>query len=283
MQYVTKCVPHAKEYDSPDAIRKSLSSLEEFHALLELRHDAHYERGETLTDYIVRASYLLDRCGNCFLLDEIGMRVCVSTMLLEPLLALQSGFPEVVEPNHFTTQWSTLHFSGHMQQPPGPFDVCGECAAGWTVMTMHDAVPTPSDEFRHHRCHEIAQEREALTFYRELLVQAGLGNAVIRSARNEYNCDGARWIKARTPYGDIKIGWRKRVINIDWSDVVARRALMTLDQTIWNTLSAQAIFPNEDVTKGQNHIHAWGERKAVEYLETLAKALHLGSRYGEPD
>lgn len=64
------------------------------------------------------------------------------------------------------------------------------------------------------------------------------------------------WFKVTTGCGPIKIGWRKRVINIDWaeSEITAR---------------ANDLFPNEDVTKGSSYIHAWGYEKAQGYIDKL--------------
>lgn len=64
------------------------------------------------------------------------------------------------------------------------------------------------------------------------------------------------WWLAITPYGPIRIGWRKRVISIAWKDTPAR-LIVTEDQT----------------TKDEDMVHAWTYPKAVEYLGTLGAAL----------
>lgn len=69
-------------------------------------------------------------------------------------------------------------------------------------------------------------------------------------------CIDRPWLMVTTKKGKVKIGWRKRVINIDFTDSM-----------ILGT--AQEIFPNEDVTKHKQIIHAWGYDKAKEYLEKL--------------
>lgn len=50
--------------------------------------------------------------------------------------------------------------------------------------------------------------------------------------------------------GVITIGWRKRVIAIDWQET-QRRGIVTVD----------------DVTKADDHVHAYSLAKAVEYLK----------------
>lgn len=74
---------------------------------------------------------------------------------------------------------------------------------------------------------------------------------------NEYWANSGRsWFIVTTKIGRIKIGWRKRVIVVDWSDSVVKRY-------------ANDVFPAEDVTKDGRMIHAWGYEKAKEYLKVL--------------
>ncbi len=71
-------------------------------------------------------------------------------------------------------------------------------------------------------------------------------------------CWSLPWLLVTTKKGDIKVGWRKRVINIDWeeSDIM---------------VEANDFFPNEETTKGLYYIHAWTLSKAKEYIERLLK------------
>lgn len=71
-------------------------------------------------------------------------------------------------------------------------------------------------------------------------------------------CRHLPWFVVTTKKGRITIGWRKSVINIDWKG-----------STI--PLTAEAAFPNEDVTKFDQTIHAWSVAKARDYLNLLLK------------
>lgn len=73
---------------------------------------------------------------------------------------------------------------------------------------------------------------------------------------NQPCCVNLPWFIVTTPIGCIKIGWRKRVIAIDWARTIQRK-------------TANELFPNEDVTKGAQDIHAWGYEKAKEYLDVI--------------
>lgn len=69
-------------------------------------------------------------------------------------------------------------------------------------------------------------------------------------------CADKPWFIVTTKIGRIKIGWRKRVINIDWSDSE-------------NKTEAKVLFPDEDVTKYDRDIHACSYEKAKEYLDKI--------------
>jgi len=64
------------------------------------------------------------------------------------------------------------------------------------------------------------------------------------------------WWLIKTPKGLIEIGWRKRVISIDWSDTGIRKEIT-----------------EDEVTKCETGVHAWGYEKALTYLKELARAF----------
>jgi hypothetical protein len=64
------------------------------------------------------------------------------------------------------------------------------------------------------------------------------------------------WFIITTPIGRIKIGWRKRVIHLEWTETVVED-------------SPHDLFPHEEVTKGVRSIHCWGYEKAKEYIDKL--------------
>lgn len=91
-----------------------------------------------------------------------------------------------------------------------------------------------------------------------ILVLAGITPNGIQKIENQYwpnhpNYDDMRqqypWWSVTTEDGAITIGWRKRVIHIDWTRS-NRRGQVTTD----------------DVTLDSNMVHAWSFPKAVEYL-----------------
>jgi hypothetical protein len=56
-------------------------------------------------------------------------------------------------------------------------------------------------------------------------------------------CEHLPWFRVTTRIGHIEIGWRKRVINIDWSKTNVKK-------------TGDELFPNAG-TKGDSYVHAW--------------------------
>lgn len=73
---------------------------------------------------------------------------------------------------------------------------------------------------------------------------------------SDYCCKHLPWFEVTTTKGTITIGWRKRVIEIDWSKSDVEK-------------KSNELFLNEDVTKGDYYIHAWGYEKAQEYIDII--------------
>lgn len=65
------------------------------------------------------------------------------------------------------------------------------------------------------------------------------------------------WYLFKTQVGFIKVGWRKRVINIDWS----------------HCGMAWTRPMDQDITFSDTYMHAWSYEKMVEYCKPLFRAL----------
>lgn len=63
------------------------------------------------------------------------------------------------------------------------------------------------------------------------------------------------WWLAKTSLGLIRIGWRKRVLEIEWEATDLR-----------------VVVTEDDVTKSKTMVHAWSSAKAVEYLTRLRES-----------
>ena len=82
---------------------------------------------------------------------------------------------------------------------------------------------------------------------------------------NQECCEHIPWFLFHTIDGDIIMGWRKRVISIEW-------------QENYKDFDMRELFKDEEVTKwnhdGKRGIHAWGKDKAYEYVEKVLKAVN---------
>ena len=105
------------------------------------------------------------------------------------------------------------------------------------------------------------EEREAhIDKLKDLFKEAGFESIYVKVIDNQYSNHPVYfsnpWIEVTTTKGLIKIGWRKRVINLDWSES---------DINVY----AETLFAQENVTKGDKLIHCWSYEKAIEYLIKL--------------
>lgn len=73
---------------------------------------------------------------------------------------------------------------------------------------------------------------------------------------SEVCCCHLPWFIVLTPVGKIKIGWRKRVLQIEWNETKG-------------TKISSELFQSEDVTKEEKMIHAWSYVDAKRYIETI--------------
>lgn len=64
------------------------------------------------------------------------------------------------------------------------------------------------------------------------------------------------WFLVKTRDGIVRIGWRKSVLSIDWSDT-----------------PIHLVVTEDNVTKEEQLVHAYSYAKAVEYLQALARLM----------
>lgn len=84
----------------------------------------------------------------------------------------------------------------------------------------------------------------------------------VKEVPNEYYSENIEpWYIVTTSVGPIKIGWRKRVINIDWSESDVKEV-------------GKVLFKGEETTgtydyEYSKYIHTWSYEKAKEYVQKL--------------
>ncbi len=110
------------------------------------------------------------------------------------------------------------------------------------------------------KANEIDKRNNHVTELTELFKSAGFNTIHVKTIDNQYCKDACcykyPWIIVATKKGSIKLGWRKRVMNLDWSESDIK-AIGT------------ELFKDENTTTGEHYIHCWGKDKAIEYLKKL--------------
>lgn len=102
---------------------------------------------------------------------------------------------------------------------------------------------------------EAAEERKKLL---EVFCEREISVETIPNGYcSDYCCKHRPWFMITAGRHMIKIGWRKRVIEIEW------------DESLKHFVKERNLFASEDVTKSDTYIHAWGYDKAKEYIDKL--------------
>ncbi|NUP13827.1 MAG: hypothetical protein HOW73_47940 [Polyangiaceae bacterium] len=269
-----------RDYDNGAGIASYLTDLDGLHRLIRERRDAGYERKERLNEFLILGHFWADTCGN-FGATTIGYRYS------EPIAWMPDALPRVVESERLLSLLPRLTITSTFRPPPPTStNLCSECGRGWTIANCHDNEVRfgRNDEriFRHKRCAQLHEERESLRELQEIASNAGLDRAVLIPIPGEYDRTGHRtWALLCTPWGDVKIGWRKRVINIDWTDMVERAGagLEYEDRArVRSVFDGNELFKDDQTTKDATHVHAWGNAKAVEYLRAIYAAAREHGR-----
>ena len=107
---------------------------------------------------------------------------------------------------------------------------------------------------------EVDKRNEHVVELTEIFKDAGFKTIHVETIDSEYCsescCYKFPWIIVTTSKGRIKLGWRKRVMNLDWSESDI-------------TVMGEILFKGEETTKGEKYIHCWSKDKAIEYLKKL--------------
>lgn len=107
---------------------------------------------------------------------------------------------------------------------------------------------------------EADKRNEHVVELTELFKLAGFDTIHVETIDSQYCsescCYKFPWIIVTTQKGRIKLGWRKRVINLDWSESEIKS-------------TGKELFEGENTTTGERYIHCWSKDKAIEYLRKL--------------
>jgi len=272
-------------YDTPAGIRGYLANgLDGLRQLIRARREAGYDRKERLREFVVaEGRFWLDTCGNA--MD------CKVTTDAQDDASLVGSLPAVLPFDALRETIPRVRIEGTFASIPPAGAACPECGESWSLSNCHDVVARRADDdtwtYRHRLCAELTRERDRATWYRDVCRDAGLGEMVLVPVPSDYWKADPSWCRIRTPKGDVVIGWRKRVVNVDWADLIEREvaAAKTGDYSADNKsrerirakFDGEKLFPSEEVTKGPAYVHAWTREKLIEYLRKLSEVAKIGA------
>lgn len=232
-------------YDNEEAMRKILTD-KGLDGLREIAQARAKSVGECEREWFVNGRVYLRREGSLWVVSdgvasdpEFSALGADKRLLIDVQECLDTG---VIQ------GWSCRPFS------LPKVEKCSWCGHGWTLATVHDY-----DHLRemHGTCVGLRNLQHGWEQLQEIVKRAEIPSNSMNMTSNRYwgsNDITGPWMLLKTPKGNIRIGWRKRVISIDWSALRVEVSLADLP---------------DDVTKDETSIHAWGEDKAVEYLRII--------------
>jgi hypothetical protein len=241
-------------YDTEEGIRAAVDKgLPGLHELARERHKAGYDRKEHLDQWCVLGLYVMDSCGNFSKLVEGAPYSQRSEKRIPPVMTYE-------QINRYTDRWT----AAHERCLPPVVETCDRCLRGWDMNNIHDFYrpQREKDSPRHYVCQTLAVIQNGMERFQEILKASEMPHTSMRAIPNEYYTSDPAWFGpwfiVETDKGPLRIGSRKSVINIDWS------------QTKYNH-NGDYLFSEENVTKDDAMIHAHGKDKAIEYLRKLSR------------
>lgn len=246
------------EYDTVEGITQQVQTLEGLHRWIDERHAAYYDRKEQLHSFIILNRWVTDTCGNVARILEMEPRVRLSPVV---------DMDELRETVHLRMSWG----GGQGPLLPELTSKCEVCKIGFTLDNVHEHYSTRVNaktaeerdtyKFYHTSCWRLFQLKDEYEHFAEIFKNAGFEYAVLTQTGNQYEpgeMHSAPWFNVDTNVGRFLIGWRRRVIHIDWKEI--GRDLLPL-------------FDDVTDTKEPLYIHAYRPEKASEYLKRIREAL----------
>ena len=250
-------------FDTVTGIKKSLINLSDLNEMLQNRSIFHkaYE-SERLNEFII---------FGCFGLDQFGQVMSIEKTAKGKLKT--NGDVEEFESFYKKNNKKlTLTFNGYAIPTAGA--ICPCCGKKFTIDDIKNNPCVYIDgKFYHDNCwrnYRKLTEIDSFTrnligyLYKDTDYQFEL---LPNGYCHQDCCSHIPWFLFHTIDGDIKMGWRQRVITIEW-------------QANYKPFDMAELFGTEYVTKweknGKRGIHAWGKDKALQYLKKVLDKVNPG-------
>lgn len=238
-------------YDTKEGIEEYLQQgLAGLALLSRRRYEAGYKRNERMKQWIVLGAFCFDTVGN------------TSTAVPR-----DRGYPRVLSyEEYWVERKKDVSLVSSPTSIPDVDSRCVWCGEGWTLDNVHDAKfsrdAKDASVWHHQSCLQLKVVWEATAEFDKLFTDAEI-NGVLRPIPNRYGSGewAGPWFRVIDGFlAGLVIGWRKRVINIDWS-----RCAFTVLPSIFEDVRASGD------TVGDTYVHAWDRNKAIDYLKRLRR------------
>lgn len=253
VEYKIKDLPLSlKELNTAEGLKNYIKNLQDLNNIMLYRNIAYSKKNIKLSSFVVYGKLLLDNFGQTGLLKFNKENVTLDFYNINKTIVDIYTFKEIVK-----------SYSYCLQDIPHYEDTCKHCNQKWDLNNIDNFIIEGSHYF-HKECLEYYSYEKAKDFFTSISNLVFNKPIKMVAIKNEYGSSSWRgpWFILQTEEGDIKIGWRKRVIEINW--------LSNYKKFSYNA-------ENEDVTKlfneNERYIHADNEIKAIEYLKNALRSI----------
>jgi len=240
-------------FNTVHGINSYITNLETLHRIMDIRYIAKSKKNIKLNEFVWKSTLKFDQFGQTMFLSK-------QEFIEDTPSEVKNGTVSAITFGRYCKMWS-----GTFKNIPDQDDICPECGNKWTIDNITDYVTIEQRDYKqipyHKDCLKVHNNRKQLKEFKDVFKSVYESDELIFNAIPNAYCPCekcASWFIVSTPDGDIKIGWRKRVINIEWLE---------------NYKVFKEMFKSEDVTRGfgkygdsGRSIHAWSVEKAKEYL-----------------
>lgn len=249
-------------FDSIDGIKKSLANLSDLNEMLENRSIYSRVLGlGPLDEFVIFGYFLLDKFGQVWKLEKNLKDKVITAEDVEDY--------ETFKNNNYKDEGLSLTSSEGYTIP----DANSICPCCGNLITVEDIKENPcvyiKGEYYHDSCWRNYRRLLEVDRLTRCLMEIVYDSTeyTFELLPNGYCNDSCfshiPWILFHTVDGDIIIGWRKRVISIEWQEnykPFKMNIFRSHKGTKWRE-------------KGKRGIHAYGDDKAIEYLKKVRKVV----------
>lgn len=250
-------------FDTVKEIEKSLLSLSDLNEMLQNRkffNQTH--EGESLNAFILFGYFWLDQYGQVMSVKKTEKSKLKTNRDVE-------DYKTFCKRNNQGIIWTSGGYA-----IPTAGSVCPCCGKTFTIDDIkNNPCISINDTFYHDSCWRNYRKLTEVDKFTRCMMDLIYNSAdyhfelLPNGYCNRDCCSHIPWFLFHTIDGDIIMGWRKRVISIEW-------------QENYKPFDMKALFGNENVTKweqnGRRGIHAWSNDKAYEYLNKVLQAVNPG-------